>query len=102
MAVATDRQARAALVSQPPKPGGSGGRMGIAFPGGVILRVNADVDGAALRRVFMLYCRATIDTDAPGINDAATFPCLSASGQDRWPRSSRKFVPTIELVGTSG
>jgi len=48
----TDNQPPAALPPPPLSPSGSGGRMEIALPGGVILAVNADVDGAALRRVL--------------------------------------------------
>jgi len=48
----TDNQAPGALSSPPRNPGGPGGRMEISLPSGVILAVNADVDGSALRRVL--------------------------------------------------
>jgi transposase len=38
--------------SPPPSHSRPGGRMDITLPGGVTLRVDADVDGAALRRVL--------------------------------------------------
>jgi hypothetical protein len=51
--------------------------------------------------LFTSYCRATIDTEAPGANDAATISRLSASGQDRCCRLDLKFVSISELVDTS-
>jgi transposase len=41
----------------PPSAGAPGGRMEIALPGGVVLRVDADVDGTALRRVLAVLDR---------------------------------------------
>jgi transposase len=43
---------RAPASSPPPNQSRPGGRMEITLPGGVTLRVDADVDGAALRRVL--------------------------------------------------
>jgi hypothetical protein len=48
--VPADHQAPA--LSPPPSQSKPGGRMEITLPGGVTLRVDADVDGAALRRVL--------------------------------------------------
>jgi len=46
------------------------------------------------------YCRATIETDAPGANAAATISRFSASGH----RLRRRFPPPVsisDIVGTS-
>jgi transposase len=48
--VPADHQPPASFA--PPNQSRPGGRMEITLPGGVILRVDADVDGAALRRVL--------------------------------------------------
>jgi hypothetical protein len=51
--------------------------------------------------VFMSDCRATIDTDAPGANDAATISRLSAWGHDLCRRLTRGLVSIAEVVDTS-
>jgi transposase len=53
----SDNQPCAAVASPPPSTGMPGGRMEITLPGVVILRVDADVDGTALRRVLAVLDR---------------------------------------------
>lgn len=49
---------------------------------------------------FTSYCRATVDTEAPGANDAATISRFNASGQRLYARAA-PFVPIIRFVDTS-
>jgi hypothetical protein len=51
--------------------------------------------------VFTSYCRATIDTDAPGAQEAATISRLSASGHDLCRRLARGLVSITAFVDTS-
>jgi hypothetical protein len=56
---------------------------------------------AKTRLVLTPYCRATIDTGAPGPNDAETISRLSAFGHDLPRRLTFKLVSIIAFVDTS-
>ena len=58
------------------KRAGTGGNVadGAAAPGYRLRQLNTWL-------AFTSYCRATIDTEAPGANDAATISRFNASGQ---------------------
>ena len=70
------------------------------FHSGVLMHNYCGVD-MKTRLVFTSYCRAIIDTDAPGTRDAATISRLSASGHDLCRRLTRKFASIISFVDTS-
>jgi hypothetical protein len=55
--------------------------------------------GDSVPRPIASYCRATIETDAPGANDAATISRFSASGQ-RLRRRPVAVVPITAFVDT--
>src|SRR5947208_15643320 len=50
---------------------------------------------------FTSYCRATIETDEPGANDAATISRFSASGHERLRGRPVAVVPITDFVDTS-